>query len=201
MLMAGSGVRPDAPNPPAKAATSQQPDMIFTETEIPGAFIVDWEPREDSRGFFARAFCAREFEAHGLISAFPQANVAFNRKRGTVRGLHFSVPPSVEAKFVRCVQGSIYDVIVDLRPDSPAYLQWFGVELSAANGRALYVPPMCAHGYQTLSDNAIVFYAHSDFYAPENERGYRADDPAFGIRWPLPFTELSAKDRSWADFV
>ena len=171
--------------------------MIFSETAVRGAFLVDLEPRSDQRGFFARTFCAREFEAHGLSPAVAQCNLSFNRKRGTLRGMHYQAEPAAEAKLVRCVGGAILDVIVDLRPDSPTYLRHVAVELSAANRRALYVPFLCAHGFQTLTDDAEVSYQVSEFYAPAHEHGARYDDPAFGIRWPLPVSEISEKDAAW----
>lgn len=174
--------------------------MIFTATKIPGVYVVDLERREDHRGFFARGFCAREFHSHGLMPAIAQINITFNHVKGTVRGLHFQVAPAEEAKFLRCVQGAVFDVTVDLRPDSPTYLQWFGVELTAESGRALYAPPMCAHGYQTLTDGAMVMYSASAFYTPECERGFRPDDPTFGIEWPLAISAISDKDKSWPLF-
>ncbi|MCS6846153.1 MAG: dTDP-4-dehydrorhamnose 3,5-epimerase family protein [Anaerolineae bacterium] len=174
--------------------------MIFTPTKIPGVYVVDLERREDHRGFFARGFCAREFQAHGLTPAIAQINITFNHVKGTVRGLHFQVAPAEEAKFLRCVHGAVFDVTVDLRPDSPTYLQWFGVELTAESGRALYAPPMCAHGYQTLTDGAVVMYSASAFYTPECERGFRPDDPTFSIEWPLAISAISDKDKSWPLF-
>jgi dTDP-4-dehydrorhamnose 3,5-epimerase len=171
--------------------------MIFTETKLPGAFIVDLEPRGDDRGFFARAFCQREFEAHGLKPLIAQANISFNYRKGTVRGLHFQVPPYAETKFVRCSRGAILDVIVDLRPDSPTYLQHVGVELTAENRRGLYVPERFAHGYQVLDDNTETTYQVGEFYAPAAEGGLRYDDPRLAIAWPLPVTDISDKDRRW----
>lgn len=175
--------------------------MFIRETNIPGVYLVDLDKREDRRGFFARGFCAREFHDHHLISTIAQINLTFNHRKGTVRGLHYQVPPAEEAKFLRCTQGAVFDVTVDLRPESPTYLHWFGVELTAESGTALYVPPMCAHGYQTLTDGAMVMYSSSAFYTPECERGFRPDDPAFGIEWPLPIVELSDKDKSWPLFA
>ncbi|MGH7264022.1 MAG: dTDP-4-dehydrorhamnose 3,5-epimerase [Candidatus Rokuibacteriota bacterium] len=171
--------------------------MIFTEVKLPGAYIVDVERREDSRGFFARTFCARELEARGLETLVVQCNVSYNLKRGTLRGLHYQIPPSAEAKVIRCTSGAIYDVIVDVRPTSPTYLQHVAVELTAENHRALYLPEGFAHGYQTLSDGAELAYQMSEFYAPALERGLRYDDPVLDIRWPLPVAEISEKDRSW----
>jgi dTDP-4-dehydrorhamnose 3,5-epimerase len=174
--------------------------MIFSETAVQDAFVVDLEPRSDQRGFYARTFCAREFEAHGLSPAVAQGGLSYNRRRGTLRGMHYQVAPAAEAKLVRCVGGAILDVIVDLRPDSPTYLRHVAVELSVANRRALYVPPLCAHGFQTLTDDAEVSYQMSEFYAPAQERGVRYDDPALGIAWPLPVSEISAKDAAWPLF-
>lgn len=171
--------------------------MIFRPTDLPGAFLVDVERREDARGFFARAFCARELEAHGLALPVAQANVAFTRQRGTVRGLHYQEPPAAETKLVRCTRGVVLDVIVDLRPDSPTRLQHVAVELTAVSHRAVFVPPLFAHGYQTLTDDAEVSYLVSEFFTPERERGLRHDDPALGIRWPLPVTAISDKDAAW----
>jgi dTDP-4-dehydrorhamnose 3,5-epimerase len=175
--------------------------VIFTETELPGAFVVDPERRGDERGFFARFFCRREFAEQGLELEVAQANLAFNRRRGTLRGLHYQAPPHDEAKLVRCVRGALYDVVVDLRPDSPTYRQWLAVELTAENRRLLYVPPGLAHGYQTLTGETEAMYLHSAVHVPEAERGVRWDDPAFGIEWPETDQRvLSAKDRAWPDF-
>jgi dTDP-4-dehydrorhamnose 3,5-epimerase len=171
--------------------------VIFTETALAGAFIIDLERREDSRGYFARAFCRREFEEHGLEPAIAQANAAFNRRRGTVRGMHFQYPPAAETKLVRCGRGAILDVAVDLRPESPTYLEHVAVELTAENGRALYVPRRFAHGYQTLEDDTEASYQTSEFWAPEAEDGLAYDDPRLGLDWPLAPTEISEKDRSW----
>ena len=175
--------------------------MNFTETHIPGAFAVDLERREDDRGFFARAWDVNEFASHGLSTRLVQANVSYNRAAGTLRGMHFQRAPHEEAKLVRCTRGAVYDVIVDLRPDSEAFKRWLGAELSAENGRALYVPEGCAHGYQTLTEGAETFYLVSEFYAPESEGGVRWDDPAFGIEWPAADRRvISPKDASWPDF-
>jgi dTDP-4-dehydrorhamnose 3,5-epimerase len=175
--------------------------VIFRTTELPGAVLVELEPRDDERGFFARFFCRREFAEHGLELEVAQANVAFNRRRGTLRGLHYQAPPHEEAKLVRCVRGALHDVVVDLRPGSPTFRQWLAVELTAENGRMLYVPAGFAHGYQTLVDETEALYLHSAFHAPEAERGVRWDDPAFGIDWPgVDRRVLSAKDQAWPDF-
>ena len=171
--------------------------MIFTETKLKGAFIVDLEPRGDDRGFFARAFCQREFEAHGLKPLIAQANISFNYNKGTVRGLHFQFPPAAETKFVRCSRGAILDVIVDLRPESSTYLQYVAVELSADNRRGLYVPERFAHGYQVLEDRTETTYQVGEFYTPAAESGVRYSDPRLAIEWPLPVTDMSPKDRVW----
>jgi len=175
--------------------------MNFIPTNLEGAFIVDLTPHSDARGFFSRTFCAREFEQHGLKSSFVQANVSFNHKQGTLRGMHYQLPPAAETKLVRCTAGAIYDVIVDLRPASPTYLQHFGIELTATNRRALYVPELFAHGYLTLTDGAEVEYQVGEFYTPGYERGLRYDDPALGIRWPTAIEVVSEKDDKWAPFA
>lgn len=171
--------------------------MRFTETNLKGACLVEPEPCRDDRGLFARTFCAREFRDHGLADRFVQCNTSWNARKGTVRGLHYQAAPSWEVKLVRCTAGAIWDVIVDLRPDSPTYLQHFGVELAASNRLALYIPEMFAHGFQTLEDDAEVFYQMSEFYAPKLARGLRYDDPKLGIAWPLPVTSISEKDQQW----
>jgi dTDP-4-dehydrorhamnose 3,5-epimerase len=171
--------------------------MIFTETALAGAFIIDIEPRGDSRGFFARAFCQHEFEEHGLKPIIAQANLAYNSTRGTLRGMHFQYPPAAETKLVRCTRGSILDIIVDLRPESPTYLEHVAVELTADNHRALYVPERFAHGYQVLEDVTETSYQVGEFYAPEHEGGLRYDDPRLGLTWPLPVGEMSVKDAGW----
>ena len=174
--------------------------MLFTETPLPGAVLVDLERREDERGFFARTFCAREFEAAGFKAAVAQCNISFNHRCGTLRGLHYQRPPSAETKLVRCTRGAVYDVIIDLRPGSATFCRWYGVELSADGRTALYVPEMFAHGYQALTDGAEVSYQVGEFYAPGVEQGIRYDDPFFAIRWPLPVSVISDKDRSWPRF-
>ena len=171
--------------------------MKFTETKLKGAFIVDLEPRTDDRGFFARSFCQKEFEAHGLKSLIAQSNISFNYRKGTVRGLHFQFPPAAETKFLRCSRGAIVDVIVDLRPESPTYLQHVAVELTAENRRGLYVPERFAHGYQVLEDNTETTYQVGEFYTPGAESGLRYSDPRLAIDWPLPATDMSDKDRNW----
>lgn len=175
--------------------------MIFSQTALPGAFLIDPERLEDERGFFARSFCTTEFEAHGLHTACAQCNISFNPKRGTLRGMHFQLPPHQEAKLVRCTQGAIYDVIIDLRPESPTFRQYLGAELNAANRRMLYIPPGLAHGFQTLEHNTEVFYQMSAPYSPAAAAGIRYDDPAFSIPWPLPISSVSEKDLSFPDYV
>ena len=174
--------------------------MRFTETELRGAFLVNLEARSDDRGFFARTFCAQEFEAHGLKPAVAQCNVSYNHKKGTLRGMHYQVAPATEAKLVRCTRGAIYDVVIDLRPNSPTYLRHIGVELTEDNRCALYVPEMFAHGYQALTDGAEVVYQVSEPYAPGFERGLRFDDPTFGIAWPEAVSAISEKDATWPMF-
>ncbi len=171
--------------------------MIFTETNLKDAIIIDLEEKSDNRGFFARTFCAREFEARGLKPTVAQCNVSFNYKKGTVRGMHYQVSPAAETKLIRCTQGAIYDVIIDMRPESPTFLSHFGVELTAENHRALYIPEMFAHGYQTLTDEAEVVYQVGEFYTPGYERGLRYDDPFFNIQWPVEVTVISEKDLNW----
>lgn len=174
--------------------------MLFTSTKIPGAYLIEVEKREDHRGFFARAWCEREFAEHGLNSRWAQANIAYNRHRGTLRGMHYQVAPHEEVKLVRCTRGAIHDVIIDLRPASPTNMQWLGVDLRAENYSMLYVPEGCAHGYLTLEDHTDVAYQVSHPYAPHAERGLRYDDPAFKIRWPIDVPVISQKDRNWPDF-
>jgi dTDP-4-dehydrorhamnose 3,5-epimerase len=175
--------------------------MIFHEVAVEGAYVIDIEPRGDDRGFFARTFCRKEFEALNLNPHLAQANIAFTKARGTVRGLHYQLGPHAEAKLVRCTAGALYDLIVDLRPHSPTYKKWIGVELSSSNYRMLFVPQGCAHGYQTLVDESEISYNASEFYSPEAERGVRFNDPAFNFNWPLQVTSISDKDRSWPDYV
>jgi dTDP-4-dehydrorhamnose 3,5-epimerase len=173
----------------------------FEETAIDGAFVIDIEPIIDERGFFARAWCAREFEAHGLNPRLAQANISYNRHRKTLRGMHFQRAPHEEAKLVRCTRGALYDVILDLRRHSRTFGRWVAYELSASSHRMLYIPEGCAHGFQTLEDNTEVFYQHSEFYAPEYADGVPWNDPAFGIEWPYPDDPiLSRKDASWPPF-
>ncbi len=171
--------------------------MIFVETRLNGAFIIDLERREDSRGFFARAFCQDEFKQHGLKPVIVQANIAFNHRKGTIRGMHFQFPPAAETKLVRCTRGAILDIIVDLRPESPTYLQHAAVELNQANYRALYVPERFAHGYQVLCDETDTSYQVGEFYTPGTEGGLLYNDPRLGLQWPLPVSVISDKDRVW----
>ena len=172
--------------------------MLFSETKLNGAFIIDLERREDNRGFFARAFCQHEFADHGLKPVIAQANIGFNRRRGSVRGMHFQYPPAAETKLVRCTRGAVLDIIVDLRPESPTYLDHVSVELSADNHRAIYVPERFGHGYQVLEDETETSYQVGEFYAPKSEGGLRFDDPRLALEWPLPVGEMSPKDQDWA---
>jgi dTDP-4-dehydrorhamnose 3,5-epimerase len=172
--------------------------MVFTETKLKGAFLIDLERREDSRGFFARAFCQKEFAAHGLKSTIAQANVAFNIKKGTLRGMHFQFPPAPETKLVRCTRGAILDIIVDLRPESATYLQHISVELNEENQRSLYVPERFAHGYQVLRDNTETSYQVGEFYTPSAESGLLHNDPKLNLEWPLPVSVISDKDQKFA---
>ena len=171
--------------------------MRFMETGIVDASVIDASPHQDERGRFLRAWCAREFAEHGLEFLPVQANMGFSKTSGTVRGMHFQVAPAIETKLIRCTRGTIFDVVLDLRPQSPSYRKWYGVELSAENGRMLYVPGNCAHGYQTLEDCTDIYYMTSAFYTPSAVRGVRFDDPAYGIQWPLVATMVSDQDRDW----
>lgn len=175
--------------------------MIFKETRLGGAFVVEPERFEDERGFFARGWSRREFEGRGLDARLVETNISFNRRRGTLRGMHFQRAPRAQAKLVRCTMGAIYDVVIDLRPDSPTFRGWVGVELSAENRTMLFVPEGFAHGFQTLADDTEVFYQMSDYYAPETAGGVRWDDPAFGIEWPdAPARVINERDAAYADF-
>ena len=175
--------------------------MIFAETPLSGAYIVDIERLADDRGFFARSFCRDEFEARGLDPRVVQCDISFNARRGTLRGMHYQAAPFEEAKLVRCTRGAIYDVIVDIRPGFPTFKQHLGVELAAAGHRALYVPQGFAHGFLTLADSTEVFYQMTEPYSPEHARGFRWDDPAFAIEWPQAVRMMSDRDRSYPDFV
>ncbi|MBC6903957.1 dTDP-4-dehydrorhamnose 3,5-epimerase [Saccharophagus sp. K07] len=174
--------------------------MKFQETKLAGAYIVDLNLLQDERGFFSRIFCRNEFEQHGLVSDVVQGNMSWNRSKGTLRGMHFQYSPYQETKFIRCVRGAIYDVIIDLRKDSPTYKQWIGVELTADNRTALFVPKDFAHGFITLQDDTEVFYLVSQSYQPGSEGGIRWNDPQFQIEWPLEPTCISAKDAAWPDY-
>jgi dTDP-4-dehydrorhamnose 3,5-epimerase len=171
--------------------------MIFTETKLAGAYVIDLDRREDNRGFFARMFCQKEFTAHGLKPLIAQANVGSNAKRGTLRGMHFQYPPAAETKYVRCTRGAILDIIVDLRPESPTYLEHVAVELSADNQRGLYVPERFAHGYITLEDNTDTSYMVGEYYMPGVEGGLMYNDPRLALDWPLPVSVISEKDAQW----
>jgi dTDP-4-dehydrorhamnose 3,5-epimerase len=171
--------------------------MIFTETKLAGAYVIDLDRREDNRGFFARMFCQKEFTAHGLKPLIAQANVGSNSKRGTLRGMHFQYPPAAETKYVRCTRGAILDIIVDLRPESPTYLEHVAVELSADNQRGLYVPERFAHGYITLEDNTDTSYMVGEYYMPGVEGGLMYNDPRLALDWPLPVSVISEKDAQW----
>jgi dTDP-4-dehydrorhamnose 3,5-epimerase len=171
--------------------------MIFTETKLKGAYLIDLEPHIDDRGFFARAFCQREFEAHGLKPVIAQANIGFNKRKGTLRGMHFQFPPAAETKLVRASRGTVLDIIVDLRPESPTYLQHVSVELSADNHRGIYIPERFAHGYLALEDNTETTYHVGEFYTPGSEGGLLYNDPRLGLVWPLPVSTISDKDREW----
>jgi dTDP-4-dehydrorhamnose 3,5-epimerase len=175
--------------------------MMFTESGLPGVWIIDIEPQEDERGFFARSWCRREFAARGLNPNVVQCNISFNRRKGTVRGMHFQTAPHEEARVVRCTSGSVHDVVIDLRPGSDAYGRWTGTDLTAGNRRMLYVPEGFAHGFQTLEDETEVFYLMSQFFAPAAASGVRWNDPAIAIRWPLPVSVISERDRSYPDLA
>jgi dTDP-4-dehydrorhamnose 3,5-epimerase len=175
--------------------------MIFIETKLPGVFIVELQRLEDDRGFFGRSFCRQEFAERGLNPEVAQCNISFNRDAGTLRGMHYQAAPHAEEKVVRCTRGSLYDVIVDLRTESPTYKQWIAVELTGENRRMLYIPKGFAHGFQTLVDNTEIFYQMSEFYHPESACGVRWNDPAFGIQWPIgDRVILSDRDRYWPDY-
>ena len=174
--------------------------MIFTETKLKGAFIVEPERLEDARGFFARSWCQKEFATHGLSPRIVQCNISFNVKRGTLRGMHYQAAPYEEAKLVRCTNGAIHDVIVDLRPDSSTYKQHLEAVLTAENRKMLFIPEGFAHGFLTLDDNTEVYYQMSEFYSPEHARGFRWNDPAFSITWPEDIRVISERDRNYPDF-
>ncbi|HXX74382.1 MAG TPA: dTDP-4-dehydrorhamnose 3,5-epimerase [Nitrospiraceae bacterium] len=173
--------------------------MFFTETKLKGAYIVEMERLEDDRGFFARSWCRREFHKYGLDPNLVQCSVSFNKKRGTLRGMHYQVPPFAESKLVRCTKGAIYDVILDLRQDSSTFLQWLSVELTSQNRRMLYIPKLFAHGFLTLKEDTEVFYQISEFYSPNYARGVRWNDPLFQIQWPEAPSIISPKDQKYQD--
>jgi dTDP-4-dehydrorhamnose 3,5-epimerase len=175
--------------------------MIFKETEIKGVFIIEPQKHQDERGFFARAWCQKEFLNNGLSGHVAQVNTSYNKRKGTLRGMHYQQAPYEEIKLIRCTAGAIYDVVVDIRPNSATYMRWLGVELTSSNYRMLYVPENLAHGYQTLEDDSEVTYQVSEFYTPHAEAGIRYDDPVFGIRWPVETTSISEKDLNWPDFT
>ena len=175
--------------------------MKFTETPIAGACIIDVNRIEDDRGFFGRLWCEQEYRDRGLVPHIRQSNIGFNPRAGTLRGLHYQKSPHLEAKIVRCTRGAMFDVIVDLRPDSPSYRQWFGLELNQDNATMLYVPEGCATGYQTLVDNTEMHYMATEFYHPESATGVRYNDPAFNIEWPLAVQAISDGDRQWPDYT
>ncbi|MFH2066096.1 MAG: dTDP-4-dehydrorhamnose 3,5-epimerase [Pseudomonadota bacterium] len=174
--------------------------MIFKETRLKGAFIIEPEPREDERGFFARTFCKREFAEHDLLTDFVQCNISFNQKKGTLRGMHYQATPNQEAKLVRCTSGAIYDVIIDLRPDSPTYTQWIAVELNEDNRNMLFIPKDFAHGFLTLTDNTEIFYQMTQYFVAEASRGLRWNDTTIKIDWPEPINSMSPKDKHYPDF-
>lgn len=171
--------------------------LNFTPTRVIGATLIDPIRREDDRGYFGRKWCLREFAEHGIDFIPLQASTAFNLRKGTVRGIHLQVDPALEAKLIHCPKGSIFDVVLDLRPESATYGKWFGTELSAENQRMLYIPERCGHGYQTLEDETSVYYLTSQYFTPSAARGARFDDPAFGVEWPLAPTSISDQDRNW----
>jgi len=174
--------------------------MKFLETPLKGAFIIDLEKREDERGFFARTWCRNEFESHGIYRLPVQSNLSYNKKAGTMRGMHYQASPFQESKLLRCVSGSVYDAIIDLRKDSPTFMQWFGIELNEENGIALFIPEDFAHGFMTLKDNSEIMYQVSAFYTPGSERIVRYNDPSFNIQWPMEATIISEKDKNAPDY-
>ncbi|MGC2639222.1 MAG: dTDP-4-dehydrorhamnose 3,5-epimerase [Acidobacteriaceae bacterium] len=174
--------------------------MNFLPTPLPGVIEIGIEPHRDERGFFARSWCRNEFQQHGLNPSLVQCNISVNASRGTLRGMHWQAPPHAEAKLVRCTRGAVCDVVIDLRPDSPAYKQWVALELTSANYRMAYVPEGCAHGFLTLADDTEVFYQMSEFYHPESARGLRWNDRAFTIQWPEEVRVISERDRTYPDF-
>lgn len=174
--------------------------MVFQKTKLAGVFEICVEPKRDERGFFARSWCQREFEAHGLNTQLVQCNISFNARKGTLRGMHYQAAPYPETKLIRCISGAIYDVVIDLRPDSPTFTHWIGVELTHTARNMIYVPEGCAHGFLTLEDEAEVTYQMSEFYHPELSRGVRWDDPAFQVVWPAKVDVISERDRTYPSF-
>jgi len=174
--------------------------VIFQGTKLPGVFQIDIEPHTDERGFFARSWCRKEFEEHGLNANLVQCSISYNTRRGTLRGMHFQTQPYAEVKIVRCTRGSIYDVVLDLRPSSDTYKNWVAIVLTAENRRMVYIPEGCAHGFLTLEDKTEVFYQMSEFYHAESTRGVRWSDPAFGISWPGKVEVISERDGAYPDF-
>jgi dTDP-4-dehydrorhamnose 3,5-epimerase len=202
-VQAGEGILHSRDDDAANAARQpvagprQGACLRFTPTNVAGAMLIDPIRREDERGYFARAWCVRELAEHRIAFVPVQANIGFSANKGTLRGIHFQTEGAPEAKLVLCTRGAIFDVVLDLRPDSPSYGKWHGVELSAENNRMLYIPEYCAHGYQVLEDGTAMYYLTSQYYTPSAARGVRFDDPAFGIEWPLPPTSVSEQDRNW----
>jgi dTDP-4-dehydrorhamnose 3,5-epimerase len=174
--------------------------MVFRKTKLAGVFEICVERKGDERGFFARSWCQQEFESNGLNSKLVQCSLSFNERKGTLRGIHYQAPPYPETKLVRCTQGAIFDVVVDLRPQSPTYKEWIAATLTAENRQMLYVPEECGHGFLTLEDETEVFYQISEFYHPESARGVRWDDPAFRIAWPADVQMISERDRDYPNF-
>jgi len=175
--------------------------MIFTETALKGAFLIEPERLHDDRGFFARTWCQKEFQAHGINTNVAQCNISYNKKKGTLRGMHYQSAPCEEARLVRCTAGAAYDVIIDLRPDSITFRNWVSAELTAENRKMLYIPEGFAHGFITLTDNTEFFYQMSEFYMPDYARGVRWDDPAFNIKWPIDVVMISERDRQYGSFI
>lgn len=174
--------------------------MEFRQTRLDGAYVIELEKHADERGFFARAWCEREFREHGLDARIVQCSISSNRRKGTVRGMHFQIPPFAEAKIVRCTKGALFDIIVDVRPESPTFMQWFGVELTSGLGTMLYIPNGFAHGFQTLENDTELLYQMSEFYSPAHARGFCWDDVAFAIQWPLAVKIISERDRTFPSF-
>jgi dTDP-4-dehydrorhamnose 3,5-epimerase len=182
--------------PIINVTVTQKVFMIFKELQLKGAYLIDPEKKEDDRGFFARIFCCEAFQDKGLVGRVMQSNISYSKKTGTLRGMHYQIAPYAEAKLIRCIYGAIYDVMIDLRPDSPTFKQWVGVKINASSRQMVYVPEGMAHGFQTLADHTEVLYHVSTPFTPDAERGLRWDDPTFGIKWPLPVSVISGKDKS-----